>query len=94
MPALRVLSEKPEIEDIMQVVESAFAKQPRLARNISLYLCHRCSGKTLKYIGNHFGIGESAVSLASRRMAMIIENDKKLKRLLQKMKSQLFMSKV
>jgi hypothetical protein len=94
LPALRVLSEKPEIEDIMQIVESAFAKQPRLARNISLYLCHRCSGKTLKYIGNHFGIGESAVSQASRRIATIIDNDKKLKRQLQKVKSQIFISRV
>jgi len=94
LPALRALSEKPEIEDIMQAVESVLAKQPTLARNISLYLCHRYSGKTLKYIGGHFGIGESAVSQSSRRMATIIDKDKKLARQLQKVKSQLFMSKV
>ena len=94
LPALRVLAEKPEIEEIMQVVESAFPKQHRLSRNISLYLCHRYSGKTLKNIGKHFGIGESAVSQASRRIATIIDNDRKLKRQLQKVKSQLFLSKV
>ena len=94
LPALRELSEKPEIEDIMRAAESAFAKQPRLARNIALFLCHRCSGKTLKYIGKHFGIGESAVSQSSRRMATIIDKDKKLKKQIQKVKSQLFMSKV
>ena len=94
LPALRSLSEKPEIEDIIRAAESTFATQPRLARNIALFLCHRWSGRTLKYIGKHFGIGESAVSQSSRRMATIIDKDKKLKRQIQNVKSQLFMSKV
>ena len=75
LPALRVLSEKPEIEDIIRAAESAFATQPRLARNVALFLCHRWSGKTLKGIGMHFGVGESAVSQASRRTATIIDKD-------------------
>jgi hypothetical protein len=94
LPALRSLSEKPEIEDIIRAAESIFAKQPRLARNIALFLCHRCSGKTLKCIGKHFGVGESAVSQSSRRTATIIEKDKKLKRQIQNVKSQIFLSKV
>jgi hypothetical protein len=94
LPALKVLSEKPEIEDIMRAAETAFSKNPRLSRNIALFLCHRYSRRTLKYIGKHFGIGESAVSQASRRIATIIAKDKKLKGQIQKVKSQLFMSKV
>jgi hypothetical protein len=94
LPALRVLSEKPDLEDIIRATESAFATQPRLARNISLYLCHHWSGKTLKYIGKHFGVGESAVSQSSRRTATIINKDKNLKRKIQNVKSQIFMSRV
>ena len=94
LPALRVLSEKPEIDDIIQAADSAFATQPRLARNIALFLCHRWSGKTLKSIGKHFGVGESAVSQTSRRMATKIGKDKKLKRQIQKVKSHIFMSRV
>jgi len=94
LPALRVLSEKPDIDDIIQAAESAFATQPRLARNIALFLCHRWSDKTLKSIGKHFGVGESAVSQASRRVARIIDKDKKLKRQIQNVKSQIFVSRV
>ena len=94
LPALRSLSEKPEIEDIIRAAESTFAKQPRLARNIALFLCHRWSGKTLKCIGKHFGVGESAVSQSSRRTATIIDKDKKLKRQIQNVKSQIFLSRV
>ena len=94
LPALRSLSERPEIEDIIRAAESTFATQPRLARNIALFLCHRWSGKTLKCIGKYFGVGESAVSQASRRAATIIEKDKKLKRQIQNVKSQIFLSRV
>jgi hypothetical protein len=94
LPALRVLSEKPEIKDIIRATESAFATQPRLARSIALFLCHHWSGRTLKCIGKHFGVGESAVSQSSRRMATKIDKDKKLKRQIQNVKSQIFTSKV
>jgi hypothetical protein len=90
LPALRALSEKPEIADIVQAVELVFAKQAKLARNVALYLCHHFSGKTLKNTGKHFGIGESAVSQASQRMAAKINKDKKLKRQIQKLETQLF----
>jgi DNA-directed RNA polymerase specialized sigma subunit len=39
----------------------------------------RFSGQTLKDIGLHFGIGISGVSQASRRVALQIKGDKKLK---------------
>jgi hypothetical protein len=94
LPALRALAEKPEIEDIIRAAESAFATQPKLARNIALFLCHHWSGETLKCIGKHFGVGESAVSQASRRTAAIIDKDKKLKRQIQNVKSQIFLSRM
>ncbi len=43
-----------------------------LVKNVSLYLCHRHTGRKLKYIGRHFNVGESAVSQGSRRMSMKI----------------------
>jgi chromosomal replication initiation ATPase DnaA len=49
-----------------------------MARNVKMYLCQRYTGKKLKDIGLHFGIGESGVSQASRRVAQKIEQDKKL----------------
>ena len=47
---------------------------------VQIYLCHRYSGQKLKDIGTHFGIGVSGVSQASRRVAMQIKGDKRLKK--------------
>jgi len=41
-------------------------------------LCQRYTGQKLKKIGLHFGIRESGVSLACRRVAQKVEKDKKL----------------
>ena len=49
-----------------------------LSQGIYKYRPHEKA--TLKDISNHFGIGESGVSRASRRVAQKIEKDKKLKR--------------
>lgn len=50
-----------------------------------IYLCHKYSGAKLKEIGEQFGIGESAVSQASRRFAQELGRDKKLRTFVEKM---------
>jgi hypothetical protein len=77
LPALRALSSKPDMGDILKAVQSAFNHQPAIAKNVSLYLCHRHTASSLKQIGLHFNIGESAVSQASRRIGIKIKRDKK-----------------
>jgi chromosomal replication initiation ATPase DnaA len=56
-----------------------------LLKRVQIYLCHRYSGKKLKEIGDHFGIGVSGVSQASRRVAMQVKGDKKLKKKIDKL---------
>ena len=51
-----------------------------MARNVKMYLYQRYSGKKLKEIGVHFGVGESRVSQSSRRVAEKIELYRKLER--------------
>ena len=80
VPALRGLSPKPPIEEIKKKAEEVFENDEGLAKKVSLYLCHRYSGRKLKEIGGYFGLGESGVSQASRRVRMKIEADKKLRR--------------
>ncbi len=92
LPALKELSEKPSIPDIFDEVESSFQKEQVLAKNIKLYLCQRYTGEKLKDIGKHFGIGESGVSQACRRVAHIIDRDKKLKRKIGKIEKKLNLS--
>jgi len=94
LPALNSLSSKPAIEDIIKAVASEFTQHPAMIKNIAIYICHRYSGSKLKQIGRHFNIGESAVSQASRRMGIKIEQDKKLGKQIKKIENRFNLSKV
>jgi len=49
-------------------------------KRLSLYFCHRYSGKKMKEIGVYFDIGESGVSQSSRWISLKISADKKLRK--------------
>jgi len=59
-----------------------------------LYLCQRYGGKKLKEIVDHFGIGESGVSRASRRVHTRIESERVLKNVAGKIEKRLILSSV
>jgi hypothetical protein len=61
---------------------------------VRMYLCQRYTGKKLKEMALHFGIGESGVSQASRRVAQKIERDKKLKNKMVRLESQINLSRM
>ena len=84
IPALTELSKRKSIDEIRQVVDSEFGSDTRLAKKAMLYFCHKISGRKLKEIGMSFGIGESAVSLSSRRFRVMIAKDKTLKKKIMK----------
>ena len=52
-----------------------------LLKRVRIYLHRRFSGKKLKDIGIHFGIGVSGVSQASLRVALQIKDERKLKKI-------------
>ncbi len=82
------------MQDIFEEVELVFTKDKVLARNINMYLCQRYTGKKLKEIGLHFGIGESGISQACKRVAQKTEKDKKLKKKIVRLKKQINLSKM
>ena len=94
IPALKEFSEKVSIKDILKKTDKVFGKDPGLARNIKIYLCQKYTGDKLKDIGTSFGIGESGVSQASRRMAQRIDKDKGLKRKINKIEQKLYVSRM
>ncbi len=51
-----------------------------LSNKITVYLFHKYSDKRLKEIGAYFGIGDSAVSEASKQFNIILKKNKKLRR--------------
>ena len=82
------------MQDIFEAVELVFPQDKVLSRNVKMYLCHRNAGKKLKEIGLHFGIGESGVSQACKRVAQKIEKDKKLKKMIDRLEKQINMSRM
>jgi len=94
LPALKELAEKASMHDIFDEVESVLGKQPSLSRSVKMFLCQRYTGEKLKDIGTHFGIGESGVSQANRRMVGKISKDKKLKKKIAKIESKLNLSRM
>ncbi len=94
LPVLKELVKKTSMQDIFEEVELVFTKDKVLARNVKMYLCQRYTGKKLKEIGLHFGIGESGVSQACRRVAQGTEKDKKLKKKTARLEKQINLSRM
>ena len=80
LPALRELKKIERIDLVHEAAKSLLEGRDVISRKAALYICHHFSGKTLKEIGNHFGISESAVSLASSRFSQQLKKNGKLKK--------------
>ena len=89
LPALKELVDKASLKDIFDEVESVFGKEADLGRNVKMFLCRRYTGEKLKSIGAYFGIGESGVSQACRRVKDKIRKDKKLERQISKIEKKI-----
>ena len=94
MPALKELSEKTSIKTIIENTDKEFEKDHGLARGVKIYLCQRYTGDKLKDIGTFFGIGESGVSQASRRVAQRIDKDKTLRKKINEIEQRLRLSRM
>ena len=88
VPALTELS-KLSIPEILNAAKDEWGEDNPLTKKAAIYLCREYSGRTLKEIGNHFGIGESAVSQASRRFQWTLNEDPKLRTNIQDLRRKL-----
>jgi putative transposase len=67
-----------EFSSIVKESERVFGKGTVESRRVALYLSHRLSGLSLEDIGKSFGgIGPSAVTQNTRRLEIILEQDKR-----------------
>ena len=92
IPALKELSKKTSMRAIFDEVDSVFERENSLARNIKLYLSQKYTSEKLRDIGRHFGIGESGVSQANRRISKKIGKDRKLKTKIERIEKALNLS--
>jgi hypothetical protein len=84
LPALNEITNRPGLDQIEQAVDSLLQADEKLARQVKLYLCHRYRGKKLREIGKRFGISESGVTQATRRIQLKQKNNKKFGKLITK----------
>lgn len=88
LAAARKLMTKPSLQTILEGVQG-ISTSSRITKNAGIYLCHRYSGAGLKEIGEQFGIKESAVSQSSRRFAQVLERDKELLKMVERVRKDL-----
>jgi REP element-mobilizing transposase RayT len=89
VPALKQLTQRPSLDDIVAKVATAGLNDEKLFRNLSIYCCQKYSGAKLKEIGERFGISDAAISQASRRLAMKADKDGELRGLVERLEAEL-----
>ena len=89
LPPLRETITRPGLDDIEEVVTATLQQDKKLARQVNLYLCLRYSGKKLREIGERFGVSESGVTQASRRIRTKMNSNKRLGKVIRKMVKEL-----
>ncbi|MBE0598214.1 MAG: transposase [Desulfuromonadales bacterium] len=75
VPALRHLTSRPALDEILRVVDAAFGSNTKVARQAGMYLCHRYCGEKVREIGSRFAVGPSAITEASRHFTKRMEKD-------------------
>lgn len=84
LPDLNEAPGKTEIAEIEKAVDRVLKNDSKFARQVKLYFCHRYTGLKLREIGKWFGISESGVTQASRRVVLKAETDKAALKMLDK----------
>jgi putative transposase len=92
LPALRELTSRPSLDEIVKTVGQIITVNSRQATKASIYICHRYSGTKLKEIGEMFQLTESGVTRASNRFEQAIVRDPKLKATIMEIGRELGMS--
>ncbi len=83
IPALRHFSGTLSLEKLIEVANEAIRNNEKLARQASIYFCHKYSGAPLKEIAAEFDIGVTAVGEASKRFMLKMKEDESLQKLVE-----------
>ena len=82
IPSIKHLVRCPSAEKVLEAVKEVVGAENGLWRKVSIHLCQRHTGMRLKDIGEKFGIGDSAVSVTSKRVHALAENNPKIQEVL------------
>jgi putative transposase len=81
VPALGQMSVPagPAPEEVVGAVEAVFVDSQKEARQAAMYFCHQYSGVKLREIAGLFGVKDAAITAGSRRFALQLQDDVKLR---------------
>ena len=91
IPALKALTPRPSLEQIHQVVDEIIKDDARLMRKIVMCISQDTGGHSLKEIGERYGMQGAAVCQSNRRFRQKIEEDRRLKKIMQEVQKKLEM---
>jgi len=80
---------KVDLERIVTSVQAALGERKRQAERVAIHLAHRYSGLKLREIGARFGLKDSGVSEASRRVSKEMAKDETFRQAVEKLRQEL-----
>lgn len=82
---------KVELDRLQEASQAVFGEKKQQAKNVTIYLAHRFGGLKLREIGERFGLKESGVSEASRRVSKALAKDESFRQAVQKLREEVSM---
>ena len=82
VPSIKHLARCHSTEKVLEAAKEVVGAENGLWRKVSIHLCQRHTGMKLKDIGEKFGIGDAAVSVTSKRVHALAENNPKIQEVL------------
>ena len=80
-----------ELDRLVEAAQAAFGEKKRQAENVAIHLAHRFGGLKLREIGARFGLKDSGVSEASRRVSKELAKDETFQQAVEKLRKELVM---
>lgn len=81
VPAVKGIAGRWTIDQIIATTKAVVDEDGNLGRKVSITLCHRFSGATLKEIGAQFGISDAAVAQTSYRLMKSAADDEVIRQM-------------
>lgn len=84
VPAVKCLQNQITIKEISEMVDSEIPNHARIARKAKIFLCRKHTAESLRAIGAHFRIGDTAVAQSYSRFISELKTNRRLRSQIEK----------
>jgi len=89
IPALKVLTPRPSLEQIRRITAEIIKDDVRLIKKIGMYISQDFGGYSLGEIGERYGLQGAAVSQSNRRLRQKVEEDRRFRKIVREVQNKL-----